>query len=74
MEQDVVINKAEAPKEPKEPKRDSLIEESEALIYKKRMLQWHNPVEFVNNMYGNHPAHDKSEYFNKIFSPTSDHE
>jgi hypothetical protein len=39
--------------------------------YKKRMLIWNNPVEFVNNMYGSHPDDngddDRPDYFKKIF-------
>lgn len=36
--------------------------------FKKRMLQWPNPVEYVNNMYGCHPDSDDSEYFEVVFS------
>lgn len=37
--------------------------------YKKRMLEWHNPVEYVNNMYGSHPDNDPHDkYFDVIFS------
>jgi len=35
--------------------------------YKKRMLEWPNPVEFVNNMYGSHPGDDATEYFKTVF-------
>ena len=37
-------------------------------LFKQRILQWENPVEFVNNMYGTHPAEkgDK-DYFTEIF-------
>ena len=35
--------------------------------FKKRMLAWGNPVEFVNNMYGCHPDDDGSEYFRAVF-------
>ncbi len=36
--------------------------------FKRRMLEWPNPVEFVNNMYGCHPDDDNTEYFNEVFS------
>ena len=32
------------------------------LKFKKRMLEWPNPVEYVNNMYGCHPDDDKNDY------------
>jgi hypothetical protein len=32
--------------------------DSDVLKYKKRMLEWSNPVEYVNNMYGCHPDED----------------
>lgn len=35
--------------------------------YKKRMLLWDSPVEYVNNMYGCHPNSDKMEYFEEVF-------
>jgi hypothetical protein len=38
------------------------------LRFKKRMLEWPNPVEYVNNMYGCHPDDDDNEYFRVIFS------
>lgn len=39
------------------------------LKFKKRMLQWSNPVEYVNNMYGSHPDDDDGgEYFKVVFS------
>lgn len=38
------------------------------LRFKKRMLEWPNPVEYVNNMYGCHPDSDDSEYFKVIFA------
>lgn len=44
---------------------------TDVLKFKKRMLQWPNPVEFVNNMYGCHPRDDDGggdEYFEKVFS------
>ncbi len=37
------------------------------LKFKKRMLAWGNPVEFVNNMYGCHPDDDGNEYFKEVF-------
>ena len=39
-----------------------------ALEFKKKMLEWPNPVEFVNNMYGCHPSHKGSNYFTVCFS------
>ena len=46
------------------------IKEDEVLKYKKRMLEWPNPVEYVNNMYGCHPDDNEkeNEYFKVIFS------
>lgn len=38
------------------------------LEFKKRMLAWPNPVEFVNNMYGCHPDGGGNEYFKEVFS------
>lgn len=35
--------------------------------FKKRMLAWANPVEFVNNMYGCHPDENGNEYFQEVF-------
>ncbi len=35
--------------------------------FKRRMLAWPNPVEFVNNMYGSHPDDDGTEYFKRVF-------
>ncbi len=37
------------------------------LEFKRRMLEWPNPVEFVNNMYGSHPAADETDYFTSVF-------
>jgi len=34
--------------------------------FKERMLEWNNPVEFVNNMYGCHPDED-TEYFDFVY-------
>lgn len=36
-------------------------------VYKKRMLLWDSPVEYVNNMYGCHPNEFKLEYFDKVY-------
>jgi len=33
---------------------------------RRRMLEWPNPVEFVNNMYGCHPG-EGSDYFQAVF-------
>lgn len=40
---------------------------SQILEIKRRMLEWPNPVEYVNNMYGCHPGDDNTEYFKVIF-------
>lgn len=37
------------------------------LKFKRRMLGWANPVEFVNNMYGSHPDDRDNEYFKEVF-------
>ncbi len=42
-------------------------ESADALMFKKRMLQWLNPVEYVNNMYGCHPGDGDTEYFYVVF-------
>ena len=38
------------------------------LKFKKRMLEWNNPVEFVNNMYGSHPDDGNNDYFKTVYS------
>lgn len=40
----------------------------DVLKFKKRMLEWNNPVEYVNNMYGSHPDDYNNEYFKVIFA------
>ena len=42
-------------------------ERTDALVFKRRMLEWSNPVEYVNNMYGCHPGDDNSDYFKTVF-------
>ncbi|MBN2131469.1 MAG: hypothetical protein JW741_18355 [Sedimentisphaerales bacterium] len=42
--------------------------EDAVLKFKKRMLQWPNPVEYVNNMYGCHPDDGDHDYFNEVFA------
>ncbi|MEW6363136.1 MAG: hypothetical protein AB1714_00705 [Acidobacteriota bacterium] len=42
--------------------------EEEVLKFKKRMLEWPSPVEYVNNMYGCHPNDDGNEYFKVVFA------
>ncbi|PIU64502.1 MAG: hypothetical protein COZ06_12455 [Armatimonadetes bacterium CG_4_10_14_3_um_filter_66_18] len=37
------------------------------LLFKRRMLEWRNPVEYVNNMYGCHPGDNNTEYFSAVF-------
>ena len=44
------------------------VNRKEVLKFKKRMLEWPNPVEYVNNMYGCHPDDDDNEYFKVIFA------
>ncbi len=34
---------------------------------RKMMLRWHNPVEYVNNMYGCHPGEGDREYLGYVF-------
>jgi|APSaa5957512576_1039674.scaffolds.fasta_scaffold375090_1 hypothetical protein len=41
---------------------------SMAQIFKKRMLEWSNPVEYVNNMYGCHPDDENNDYFKVVFA------
>ena len=48
-------------------KVETAAERTDALTFKKRMLQWSNPVEYVNNMYGCHPGDDNTEYFDVVF-------
>lgn len=40
--------------------------------FKKRMLAWDNPVEYVNNMYGCHPNDKNQDYFKKVFDNDSE--
>jgi hypothetical protein len=42
-------------------------EPDHVLKFKRRMLLWPNPVEFVNNMYGSHPDDDDEDYFPGVF-------
>jgi len=44
------------------------VSNSNAEELKKRMLEWNNPVEFVNNMYGCHPDDNNSDYFKVVFT------
>jgi hypothetical protein len=59
-------------------KPDSVIESTETevdkvAIFKKRMLTWDSPVEYVNNMYGSHANDsDGSEYFKEIYAKCTD--
>lgn len=50
------------------PSGHELVNGEEVLKFKKRMLEWPNPVEYVNNMYGCHPDDDDNEYFKLIFA------
>ncbi len=42
-------------------------EHADLLTYKRRMLEWPNPVEYVNNMYGCHPGDRNTNYFQAVF-------
>jgi len=46
---------------------ESATDTDPVLEFKKRMLEWPNPVEFVNNMYGCHPSDGNSDYFKAVF-------
>lgn len=35
--------------------------------FRRRMLEWPDPVEFVNNMYSCHPGDDSVDYFQAVF-------
>lgn len=47
--------------------KDVMTENPDAIEFKKRMLEWPNPVEYVNNMYGCHPRDGNMEYFKEVF-------
>ena len=47
--------------------REAVAVNPDTVEFKKRMLEWPNPVEYVNNMYGCHPADDNTEYFKVVF-------
>jgi hypothetical protein len=49
-----------------EQRRDEQIQAVERA--KRRMLDWANPVEYVNNMYGCHPDNDDTDYFKVVFA------
>jgi len=51
--------------EVREQREEGLLD---VLRFKKRMLQWPNPVEYVNNMYGCHPDENDNEYFEVVFA------
>ena len=42
-------------------------QETSAEECRRRMLQWPNPVEYVNDMYGCHPGEGDTEYFRTVF-------
>lgn len=48
-------------------KNENTLIEDIVIEFKKRMLEWSNPVEYVNNMYGCHPSDDNMEYFKEVF-------
>jgi len=39
----------------------------EAKEFKKKLLEYQNPVEFVNNMYGCHPDEAGGNYFQAVY-------
>ena len=44
------------------------VDNSVVMKYRRRMLEWPNPVEYVNNMYGCHPDDKRNtDYFKKIY-------
>ena len=45
----------------------SLKQMEKVQLFKARMLEYENPVEFVNNMYGCHPDGNGGDYFNTIY-------
>ena len=53
-----------------EKKRRKIGQPDKVQIYKRRMLVWDSPVEYVNNMYGCHPNEAKMEYFDTIYGKT----
>jgi len=40
------------------------------IVFKKKMLVWNSPVEYVNNMYGCHPDEMRKEYFDVVYDGT----
>lgn len=49
-------------------KRKKNYKKEKILEYKKRMLLWDKPLEFVNNMYGSHPGQNTDkDYFKSIY-------
>lgn len=50
------------------PSENESPNQEDVLRFKKRMLEWPNPVEYVNNMYGCHPDDDDTEYFKAVFA------
>ena len=46
---------------------ESASTEAMVLEFKRRMLEWPNPVEYVNNMYGCHPGDKNTDYFKAVF-------
>jgi hypothetical protein len=45
--------------------------ENKINLFKKRMLVWDSPVEYVNNMYGCHANEARLEYFKTVFDDES---
>jgi hypothetical protein len=50
-----------------ENKKNKIRLSDKVQTYKRRMLVWDSPVEYVNNMYGCHPNEAKKEYFDVIY-------
>lgn len=54
-------------------KKKKISNKERVKLYKKRILLWYNPVEYVNNMYGSHPDEREGvEYFQEIFKNESE--
>jgi len=53
-------------------KKEKNFQINSVIEFKKRMLTWDNPVEYVNNMYGCHPNDENQDYFKKVFDNGSE--
>lgn len=54
--------------EVEKPRGQESASTEDVIRFKKRMLEWPNPVEYVNNMYGCHPDGIDNEYFKVVFA------